>query len=348
MVIDEVKKYARYCIYGAQVVAYGAYMAISHLCEKKPDCFIVTNLRDNPSSIDGIPVRRLDGFAKDTLIVVGVTELLQDEVISYLNKYKYKNITILSQHEEHILMSAYFESIGKFSILSYDAVYPPVDLVLYEVRNHRDCPLKDHPMLLKHERPIQAGAERSDIRIADILDNKGVNISEKNKQYCEMTATYWVWKNTKHAWKGIEHYRRHLLVKPEMIKNDIDVVLPLPYICYPNTISQLRRFVSEGVLQALLKALKYIHPRTYSVYYEILSGKYQYTYNMVCAKAEIFDTYCEWFFNITEYMEKLADDVPEIKNTRALSYVAEALTNLYFMSKREQLNILHAEKKIYT
>ena len=79
MVIDEVKKYAHYCIYGAQVVAYGAYMAISHLCEKKPDCFIVTNLRDNPSSIDGIPVRRLDGLAKDTLIVVGVTELLQDD-----------------------------------------------------------------------------------------------------------------------------------------------------------------------------------------------------------------------------------------------------------------------------
>ena len=51
MVIDEVKKYAHYCIYGAQVVAYGAYMAISHLCEKKPDCFIVTNLRDNPRKI---------------------------------------------------------------------------------------------------------------------------------------------------------------------------------------------------------------------------------------------------------------------------------------------------------
>ena len=49
------------------------------------------------------------------------------------------------------------------------------------------------------------------------MDNTGKNISARNKQYCEMTATYWVWKNTHHTWKGIEHYRRHLLVKPEML-----------------------------------------------------------------------------------------------------------------------------------
>ncbi|MBR6268426.1 MAG: DUF4422 domain-containing protein [Selenomonadaceae bacterium] len=62
------------------------------------------------------------------------------------------------------------------------------------------------------------------------MDNTGKNISARNKQYCEMTATYWVWKNTHHTWKGIEHYRRHLLVKPEMLAEDVDAILPLTYV----------------------------------------------------------------------------------------------------------------------
>lgn len=348
MIIDEIIKYAHYSIYGAQVVAYGAYTAIRCLCGKKPECFLVKSLENNPAEIEGIPVRTLEPAAQDELVVVGVTELLQKEVISELRAQGYKNIAVLSQHEEYLLMSAFFESIGKFPVLPSDKLYPPADLMLYEVRNHRDTPLATPPVLLKYEKPIQAGTDISDLRVAEILDNKGINISEKNKQYCEMTATYWIWKNTGHEWKGIEHYRRHLLVTPEMLHDGIDAVLPLPYICYPNTMAQFRRFVSEDVLQALLETLKCLHRKEYDDYCRILFGKYQYTYNILCARKKVFDSYCEWFFNITEYMEKLGNMAPEITNTRALSYVAEVLTNLYFMSRQDQLNIMHVEKGIYT
>ena len=61
----------------------------------------------------------------------------------------------------------------------------------------------------------------------------------------------------------------------------------------------------------------------------------------------MFEAYCSWFFEITEYMETLADEVPQIRETRALSYVAEVLTNLYFMYHQNDLNILHVEKEIY-
>ena len=106
--------------------------------------------------------------------------------------------------------------------------------------------------------------------------------------------------------------------------------------------------MSENVLQALLRALKDLHPDKYEDYYEILYGPYQYTYNLVCARRHVFEDYCNWFFNITEYMETMADNVPEIKETRALSYVAEVLTNLYFMSNSDRWNILHVAKEIYT
>lgn len=223
-----------------------------------------------------------------------------------------------------------------------------MDFIMYEVKNDRDKPLREHPVLFPYERPIQAGAAVADAIIAEITDHTGIHISHKNRQYCEMTAVYWVWKNTNHDWIGIEHYRRHLLVKPEMLTDDVDAIMPLPYICYPNEVTQFLRFTTKHVLEALLNALQSIHPKEYNAYCDILYGTYQYTYNLVCARHDVFDAYCRWFFEITEYMETMSDDVPEIKETRALSYVAEALTNLYFMYHQNDLRIRHVEKAIYT
>lgn len=347
--MDEIKKHAHFSIFGAQVVAYGAYIAIHHLYGRKPDCFIVSNLAGNPAEIEGIPVNTLDQVPKETLILVGVTELIQKEVLPLLEERGYKHVLALTQRKEHELMARYFADMRRFPVLTqFETQRQELkDFVLYEVRNHRDTPLSAPPKLRAFEIPIQAGAALTEDRIAALTDNTNNNISWKNKQYCEMSAVYWIWKNTQHAWKGIEHYRRHLLIEPEMLQEDIDAILPLPYICYPDTMSQFRRFVSEEVVQALLRALKELHPDRYEDYLKIVYGKYQYTYNLVCAKTEVFDAYCQWFFNITEYMETLEAEVPELATTRALSYVAEVLTNLYFMDNSDRWRIYHVEKAIY-
>jgi len=335
-----------FVIYGAQVVAYGAYRAIETLYHRKPVCFVVSNLAGNPARIDNIPVRTPDGIPQNALVIVAVTELLQREILATLDAKGFENVFVLTQHEEHLLMSAYFDHLGRFPLLPIAPENQAADLVLYEVRNHRDKPLANPPELFSYERSIQAGAALTKERIAQLADYPGENISTKNRQYCEMSATYWVWKNTSHAWKGIEHYRRHLLVRPDQICDEIDAVLPLPYLCYPNTTAQFRRFVSEEVFQALLQALRALHPTHFENYLSILYGQYQYTYNLVCARSDVFDAYCSWFFEITEYMEKMTDKVPELGNTRALSYVAEVLTSLYFQSS--SWNLRHTEKAIYT
>lgn len=43
--------------------------------------------------------------------------------------------------------------------------------------------------------PVQVGAALTDARYAGMRqDNEGEHISEKNAQYCELTAQYWAWK----------------------------------------------------------------------------------------------------------------------------------------------------------
>ncbi len=369
MVVDELKKYDSFVIYGAQVIAYGAYRAIKELTGRVPECFAVGNLdgrlRDglqgNLDEIEGIPVKAIADVPLETFVVVGVTELVQKEVLPFLAEKGYRNVFSLTQHEEHKLMSAYYDSLGLFPTLESlagenektpdwarcEQVAKDIDLIMYEVGNHRDNVLSGRPALKAYEHPIQAGAALSEKRIADILDNTGVNISSKNKMYCEMTASYWIWKNKTHGWKGIEHYRRHLLVRPELLGDKVDAVLPLPYMCYPNELYQFRRFISEDVKNALLTALEHVHSNEYQDYLRILNGHYQYTYNMVCARNDVFDEYCRWFFEITEYIETLGDKVPEIIETRALSYIAEVLTNIYFMSNPAGLRIYHVEKEIF-
>ena len=348
MVLDVIDKNTSFYIYGAQVVAYGAYTAIKHLRGKVPKCFLVSNLDGNPAQIESISVKTPNGVRKDSLILVCVTELLQTEIVTTLTESEFNNLFVLTQHEEHLLMSKYFSSIGKFPVVDILGIGTNSDFVMYEVCNHRDKSLKHPPRHREFERTVQAGAALTKKRIAVFSDNSGDNISRKNKQYCEMSAVYWLWKNSHHDWIGIEHYRRHLLVEPGMLNDDVDAILPLPYICYPNEVTQFGRFVGTSVITALKRTLHDLHPNEYNTYMYILYGQYQYTYNLLCAKRAVFNDYCRWFFHITEYMEKLSPSVPEIAETRALSYVAEVLTNIYFMSNADKLRLRHAEKAIYT
>ena len=58
--------------------------------------------------------------------------------------------------------------------------------------------------------PVQVGFNEP---LGFARDNTGENISEKNKNYCELTALYWGWKNLKADYIGLDHYRRHFSIK---------------------------------------------------------------------------------------------------------------------------------------
>ena len=344
MILNIVSEYPKFAFFGAQVVAYGAYVAIRHLLGRTPECFVVSNPDGNPPEIDGLPVLALDMVSPDTLVVIAVTELLQDEICAALQSRGYRHTFRLTAAEEHMLMSEYYASIGRFPPATISA-HGGAGLALYNVRHHLDRPLRNCPELEPWEIQIQAGAELTDVRICEQRDDAGINISGKNRQYCEASAMYWVWKNATAPWVGIGHYRRRLLVSPDMLSGDVDAILPYPYLCHPNAQAQFRRFVGGEIVGAMLGALRAQHPRDYGNYCRCLDGEHHYAYNLLVAKSAVYADFCEWAWGVTAYMEALG--IRSIKETRALAYTVEMLTSLYFLSCSDKLNIRHVEKRIY-
>ena len=81
---------------------------------------------------------------------------------------------------------------------------------LYTVHHKRDIHLEPFKALFT---PIHAGAALSTEDLGILRDDSGDNISAKNRNYCELTAIYWIWKNTTDDYVGLMHYRR-IFVRP--------------------------------------------------------------------------------------------------------------------------------------
>lgn len=70
-------------------------------------------------------------------------------------------------------------------------------------------------------KPIHVGKANSLDEICCAGDDSGDSISLKNPFYCELTAHYWVWKNTDISdYVGFMHYRRHFNFSDDQYKDE--------------------------------------------------------------------------------------------------------------------------------
>ncbi|MCR4842711.1 MAG: DUF4422 domain-containing protein [Eubacterium sp.] len=354
-------------IYGAQGYALGACKAIKSLYPNREImCFMVTSMGHNSNYLDNIPVRETADVAlelsdreKEELeIYVATPEDMQPEIEDTLCSYGFGNYKCLDSEGWGDLMKAWQLRDRDFlplSALPVGTDSPRVDI--YMTKCHKDRELKKSRVLPDYIKPLQVGACYTDCVLAELADNVGDNISEKNVNYSELTGLYWIWKNRleepaqKDCYVGLGHYRRILNFSEDeimsLVNNDVDVVLPFPMPYEPDINAHHERYLKDVDWNALLTALGELQPEYKECFPEVLSGQFMYNYNIVVAKQAVLREYCEWLFPILERTEELSVPRGKDRSDRYIGYMGEILETLYFMKNAERLNVVHTTCRFY-
>ncbi len=187
-----------------------------------------------------------------------------------------------------------------------------------------------------------------------LSDNTKDNISNKNKNYCELTALYWIWKNDKESkYVSIEHYRRFFMdsesIIPKVIpKEEILSLLKDGKIVVPRkqkwamTVGEhYRNNHSTQDFYNVFKIIKNIFPEYVKDFNYIMSGYETYLCNMVASSKDIFDRYCEWLFTILFKLEKMTDLTNRTPyQQRAYGFMSERLFNVWLHHNINKDNIV--------
>lgn len=352
----------KWVIYGAQGIALGAYRAMKELWpEDDVLCFLVTSGEDNPAVLSGLPVCELAHFAagktqeeKDTIAVyIATPENVMGGIERCLDEAGlYRHIRFDSARWSSMQKMAFVKNTKYMPLEAWPVGFHKAEVKVYKMIHHKDKRLRTACVDADYIVPIQVGAAKTDVRIAEITDCTGDHISDKNGNYSELTGLYWIWKNrirNKYygdgCYYGLFHYRRMLELSDDdllrLADNGIDVVLPWPMPYEPDIEEHHRRYLSDAEWAVVQQALQEVHPEYAEAFKQILKQEYLYNYNIIVARSQVLDAYCSWLFPVLFRIEEINDPKGEKAPNRFIGYVGETLETLYFMSNKEKFKIAH-------
>lgn len=197
--------------------------------------------------------------------------------------------------------------------------------------------------------PVMAGAALLDITVPSdrLRDDTGDNISLKNREYCELTALYWAWKNLDADNLGLCHYRRYFssalrkgaFLQPdeaEYLLDCFDVLLPSErnYI-FETNLTQYVNSHHEADLNMTRMIIIERHPGYLEAFDRRMSMSKGHRFNMFVMKKALADEYCEWLFDILFELENRLDITGyKGKDRRVFGLVAERLLDVWIDEKR--------------
>jgi hypothetical protein len=220
------------------------------------------------------------------------------------------------------------------------------------IATHKSAVFPSDPHIL----PLQAGRSSSEADLGITGDNTGENISEKNRQYGELTALYWAWKNLSPDVIGLFHYRRYLWLdhpftltrnlvndksenkdlyfpRQELITRnlaDTDLLLPRPN-SYPWSLEVDYRLnhITED-LDIITDIIAGKHSEYLLTWIRLMKFNNRLPhYNMFIARFPLFSDYCSWLFPVLEEAEKRIKPSPYRYQQRVFGFLAERLFLLW-------------------
>lgn len=188
--------------------------------------------------------------------------------------------------------------------------------------------------------PIHVGRAISKYKneMANMIgDDTGENISEKNPNYCELTAQYWAWKNIENVeYVGLCHYRRFFQTR--ITEENVDsIVGKSGVLCVEPIFDRLPmslrlvRATSMEDFQIFMSCLKMTQPDYYETACRFLKKGMCVPFNMFVMKKELFDKFAEWQFAILEKMETYVRLSGYTRQRRLYGYFAEMLLPIFLI-----------------
>lgn len=216
--------------------------------------------------------------------------------------------------------------------------------------------------------PIHVGRMGRPASLASIGDDTGDNISEMNPRFCEMTALYWIWRNTAGDGPvGLMHYRRHMNlsqhpaeVDPWGLVNSLrvdarylssmaltdegvrraldtsDIILPTKWDVRSAGHGSIREHYARSPhhhvedFDLAMRVVVERHPE-YSAAARAFetSAEGRFT-NLFVLPRTVFDQFCSWVFPLLfEIDERIDRSEYSVQESRAIGYLSERLFSLF-------------------
>ncbi|MBO4779485.1 MAG: DUF4422 domain-containing protein, partial [Selenomonadaceae bacterium] len=267
------------------------------------DAVILTAERSPEEFVDALI--ETDSLSKNILAFVRKNSALENWLLAAKNIFATAKSFSVSNGSWHLLK--------KFS--------PPADVGVYIV-THKDAKLAALP---EGYRIIHAGHALAESDFGYIGDDTGDNISRLNYFLDEITALYWIWKNTSHTHVGLVHYRRlfttvttqreyrtdeytfdakNILSRAEILKflDEYDIILNTEF--FADRVQRELIILSteqpelvDCAEEIVRKHLARVHPDYLDTFDAVMGGFVFFSYGIHVTRRKIFDDYCKWLFD---------------------------------------------------
>ena len=223
----------------------------------------------------------------------------------------------------------------------------------------------DFPALPDNYAVIHAGHVNAAENFGYLGDDIGDNISALNRYLNEITALYWIWKNTRCAYVGFVHYRRFFTTKPAQTFNaeniltayealeilaDCDIIVNdckfgyIPLRDWKATLNS--RPLAERVISTIRKYIADRQPEYLEAYDRVNNGFGTFCFEMFVARRKVLNGYCKWLFSFLLDATQELLDTTEIARSddpaifRTIGFLAEHLLGVWLIKNRLRIKTL--------
>ena len=197
-----------------------------------------------------------------------------------------------------------------------------------------------------------------------LRDNTGDNIAQRNASFCELTAMYWIWKNTRDDYKGLVHYRRFFgrrrfsssprdILGYDELRGRLercDIVAARPVYYHVDAREQLLADCCDARTFDRLEAIAAgLYPDYMDDFRRFFSGNRACQYNMLFCRGALFDEYCAWLFPMLFSLEGQVDlSGLDDYRRRLFGFLSERLQNVWMAHNRLRVDCAPVVSTAYT